>query len=148
DRSSQPCGFCGRPSPMCAFFLKKSHSAGAGMTINMATSRGCPNFTKKFNYSTAEKSSSKNSPCSNVPLRCPECDTTDPVVWRYNLKYHLSRDHPLTPLSRSAHLWEISETENAWMLEIFKKAKEVRPKRTKTVKSRLVISNAHSSRLA
>ncbi|KAJ6451021.1 hypothetical protein C8R45DRAFT_848636 [Mycena sanguinolenta] len=148
DRSSLPCGFCGRPSSMCLFVLKKSHSAGEGMTVNIALSKGCPNFTKKFSYAIAEKSSSPKSPCSNVPLCCPECDSTDPTQWRYNLKYHLMRDHPLTPLERYAHLWEISETENGWMLDIFNKSKEVRTKRTKKTKPALVVSAAHSSRLA
>ncbi|KAF7328292.1 hypothetical protein MSAN_02488500 [Mycena sanguinolenta] len=146
DRSSLPCGFCGRPAPMCLFFLKKTHSAGEGMTVNMALSKGCPNFVKAFKYVTAEKSSSKQSPCSNVPLRCPECDSTEPAQWRYNLKYHLMRDHPLTPLKKYAHLWGISETENDWMLEVSNKSNEVRTTRVKKVKSSLIISAAHSSK--
>ncbi|KAJ6615714.1 hypothetical protein B0H10DRAFT_2039837 [Mycena sp. CBHHK59/15] len=41
------------------------------------------NFVKRFNYNVAATSSTK-SPCSNIPLRCPECDTKAPAVWRYN----------------------------------------------------------------
>ncbi|KAJ7255087.1 hypothetical protein B0H12DRAFT_1233167 [Mycena haematopus] len=85
NRSDQPCGLCGRPSPMCSFVLKKT---GEGFAIDFKKSQGCPNFIKKFNYNVAAKSGNK-SPCSNVPLRCPECDSTQPTVWRYNLKYHL-----------------------------------------------------------
>jgi hypothetical protein len=83
-----------------------------------------------------------------VPLRCLECDSTDPAVWRYNLKYHLMQDHPLTPVTRYTHLWEISKTETGWMLDILNKANEARPKRARQVKTGLVISAAHSSRLA
>ncbi|KAJ7653860.1 hypothetical protein B0H17DRAFT_902369, partial [Mycena rosella] len=149
DRSSQPCGCCGRPHPMCVFFLKKSHSAGGGMTINMAASKGCPNFVKKFNYATAATSKPK-SPCSNVPLRCPECDSTDPTVWRYNLKGHFLSDHPLTPLSKHADLWTISESEMDWMGAVWAKINipEVPKKHAKKAKSTIVVSAAHSSKLA
>ncbi|KAJ7203017.1 hypothetical protein GGX14DRAFT_306760, partial [Mycena pura] len=97
--ASQLCGLCGGPAHLCRFFLKKSHSAGGGMTVNMALSK-CPNLVKKFNYAAAEKSMSQNSPCSNVPLRCLECDSNEPAVWRYNIKYHLQRDHPTTPIAK------------------------------------------------
>ncbi|KAJ7187526.1 hypothetical protein GGX14DRAFT_342959, partial [Mycena pura] len=83
---------CSFLAHLCRFFLKKSHSAGGGLTVNMALSK-CPNLVKKFNYSTAERSTSQNSPCSNVPLRCLECDSNEPAVWRYNLKSHLQCDH-------------------------------------------------------
>lgn len=148
-RLDQPCGFCGRPFPMCLFVLKKSHSAGEGMTVNLAASKGCPNFVKKFNYAVAERSKDAKSPCSNVPLRCPECDSTDPAVWRYNLKYHLMRYHPLVSVQTYAALWQLSESEIRWMRDVWEKSKEVHKKRnTKKNQPTLAISSAHSSRLA
>ncbi|KAJ7767342.1 hypothetical protein B0H16DRAFT_1308743 [Mycena metata] len=148
NRNAQPCGLCGGPSRLCRFFLKKSHSAGGGMTVNMEASKGCSNLVKKFNYSTAAKSSSQNSPCSNVQLRCPECDSSEPTVWRYNLRYHLQNDHPQIPITRHAHLWGLSDNENTWMLALLTKIKEGKEKRTKKVKPALAISTAHSSKLA
>ncbi|KAJ7104685.1 hypothetical protein C8R44DRAFT_746366 [Mycena epipterygia] len=149
DRYDQPCGFCGRPFPMCLFVLKKSHSAREGMTVNLAASKGCPNFVKKFNYAVAERSKDAKSPCSNVPLRCPECSSTDPAIWRYNLKYHLVRYHPLVPVQTHVALWQLSESELRWMRDIWEKSKEVHKKRnTKKIQPTLAISSAHSSRLA
>ncbi|KAJ7070269.1 hypothetical protein B0H15DRAFT_793726, partial [Mycena belliarum] len=146
NRTDQPCGFCGRPFPMCLFNLKKTAD---GVAVNLATSKGCPNFVKKFNYGIAARST-KTAPCSNVPLRCPECDSTDPTVGRYNLKQHLLQYHPLTPPAQYKALWEISDTESAAMLVVWEKMQEpARKKRaTKKAKSTLRISDAHSSRLA
>ncbi|KAJ7198078.1 hypothetical protein GGX14DRAFT_374417, partial [Mycena pura] len=146
NRDEQPCGFCGRPFPMCLFVLKKT---GDGVAVSLTASKGCPNFVKKFSYSIAAKSG-KASPCSNVPLRCPDCDSTDPTVWRYNLRHHLMRYHPLTPLAQYRELWEISDTESAAMLAVWKKIQEPAPKksRRKKAKPTLAISAAHSSRLA
>ncbi|KAJ7024884.1 hypothetical protein C8F04DRAFT_882338, partial [Mycena alexandri] len=90
DRSTQPCGFCGRPFPICHFVLKKT---AEGMTVKLDASKGCRNFVKKFNYSVVAKSTT-NSPCSNVSLPCPECGPKNPSVWCYNLKEHFIRDHP------------------------------------------------------
>ncbi|KAF8187410.1 hypothetical protein K438DRAFT_1677498 [Mycena galopus ATCC 62051] len=145
DRSTQPCGFCCRPFAICHFALKKTAD---GMTVKMDASKGCTNFVKKFNYGVAAKSTT-SSPCSNVPLRCPECDTTDPSIWRYNLKKHLLHDHPHTPISKHAHLWELTESESMAMRAVWEKLQVPRKKKgTKKSKATLKISAAHSSRLA
>ncbi|KAJ7333384.1 hypothetical protein DFH08DRAFT_939956 [Mycena albidolilacea] len=145
DRSTQPCGFFCRPFAICHFALKKTAD---GMTVELDASKGCSNFVKKFNYGVAAKST-KNSPCSNVPLRCPECDRTDPSIWRYNLKEHLARYHPLTPVSRYRELWELTESESTAMRVVWEKLQVPRKKKTaKKPKATLAISAAHSSRLA
>lgn len=45
-----------------------------------------------LNHRTALKSS-KKSPCSNWPLRCPQCvESVD--VWKYSMAEHLRKAHP------------------------------------------------------
>ncbi|KAF8216254.1 hypothetical protein K438DRAFT_1459027, partial [Mycena galopus ATCC 62051] len=122
DWSTQPCGFCGKPFPLCTFSLKKTAD---GLTIKLDGSKGCSNFVKKFNYGVAAKLT-KGSPCSNVPLRCPECDTKDPSIWRYNLKEHLIRFHSLTSVSRYQDLWELTESESTAMRAVWQKLKTPR----------------------
>ncbi|KAJ6604069.1 hypothetical protein B0H10DRAFT_1821589 [Mycena sp. CBHHK59/15] len=144
--SNQPCGFCCRPFPMCHFVLKRT---AEGLAVNVAASHGCMNFVKRFNYNVAA-TSSVNSPCSNVPMCCPECDTTAPAVWRYNLKYHLGHSHPRIPVAKHKDLWELSESEKVAMQNIWKKLKEPSKKATRKKKPQttLKISAAHSSRRA
>jgi hypothetical protein len=69
DRSSQPCGFCGQPFPMCQFVLKKTAD---GLTIRLEASKGCSNFVKKFHYGVAAKST-KHCPCiASLPRMRPD----------------------------------------------------------------------------
>ncbi|KAJ7749861.1 hypothetical protein B0H14DRAFT_3603375 [Mycena olivaceomarginata] len=141
-RSTQPCGLCCRPWPMCQFFLKKSRSAGRPLTLDMDRSRGCPNLVH-FSYSTAEISKD-SSPCSNAPIKCSHCNPKDPAVWRYFFKEHLIEHHPGVSLMQYSHIWQLSAEEEAAMRKIW----DTRGKRKKPrkVKSSLIISEAHSSR--
>ncbi|KAJ7822071.1 hypothetical protein B0H14DRAFT_3732640 [Mycena olivaceomarginata] len=109
DSSTQPCGLCLRPWPMCQFFLKKSSSAANTLTLNMAISRGCPNLVY-FSYGTT-LISKDSSPSSNVPLKCPLCGPKEPAIWRYFFKQHLIQHHPDVGLVKYSHLWELSEAE-------------------------------------
>lgn len=151
-RTDRPCpGGCqssvsSRGGLLCHFVLKKT---GDGVSFNLNASHGCPNFVKRFNYGSAEKSS-KKSPCSNVPLRCPECDSKAPAVWRYNLKYHLMRTHPGVSVGRYKHLWELDCSEVDSMRTVWQKTKDQpnKKKTAKKVRPTLKISAAHSSSLA
>jgi hypothetical protein len=150
DRSSEPCGLCLRPSPMCQFYLKKGKSAKGRLKINYAASKGCPNLIT-FSYNVAAESS-KSSPCSNVPLRCPLCSSGDPAVWRYNMKYHFQLAHPSASLPTYQELWSLTNFEKSQMAAIWKDRHKVTVKRRKTkgkhLPASLEISKAHSSRLA
>ncbi|KAJ6576738.1 hypothetical protein B0H10DRAFT_1927230 [Mycena sp. CBHHK59/15] len=145
-RDDQPCGLCCRAFPMCHFVLKKT---GDRVSVNLNASHSCPNFVKRFNYGSAEKSS-KKLPCSNVPLRCPECDSKAPAVWCYNLKYHLMRTHPGVSSGRYKHLWELDRSEVDSMCTVWQKTKDQpnKKKTAKKVRPTLKISTAHSSSLA
>ncbi|KAJ7808367.1 hypothetical protein B0H14DRAFT_2252347, partial [Mycena olivaceomarginata] len=144
DLSTQPCGLCLRPWPMCQFFLKKSSSAANTLTLNMAISRGCSNLVY-FSYGTALVSKD-SSPSSNVPLKCPLCGPKEPAIWRYCFKEHLIQLHPDVGLVKYSHLWELSEAEKTAMKDVWD-TREKR-KKPKKIKRTLVISQAHSSRLA
>jgi hypothetical protein len=148
DRSSEPCGLCLQPSPMCQFYLKKGKGAKGTLKINHAASKGCPNLIK-FSYGTASRSS-KSSPCSNVPIRCPLCSSSDPAVWKYNMKFHFKLTHPSAPLSKYDHLWLLSSFEKSQLAGFWKDRYKVTVKRPnkKNKVSPLQISEAHSSRLA
>ncbi|KAJ7208377.1 hypothetical protein GGX14DRAFT_300272, partial [Mycena pura] len=69
--AEQPCGLCGRPSPMCYFVLRRT-AGSSSLSVDLKASRGCPHL-KKFSL-TAAGQSTATSPCSNTLLRCPECD--------------------------------------------------------------------------
>ncbi|KAJ6449136.1 hypothetical protein C8R45DRAFT_849912, partial [Mycena sanguinolenta] len=142
DHSTEPCGLCGRPAPMCTIILKKSSSAAGALTIDMRASRGCPNLIKRFSIGAAAKSI-PTSPCSNVPMKCPACSKRDPAVWRYNMKEHLARRHPDVLLQKHTHLWELSSSEQAGMKLLWKKRKD--KKTVRKPKHTLTISEAHSS---
>ncbi|KAJ7679687.1 hypothetical protein B0H17DRAFT_879588, partial [Mycena rosella] len=117
DRSTQPCGLCLRPWPMCQIFLKKSGSAANTLTLDMAKSRGCPNLVY-FSYGTA-LISKESSPCSNVPLRCTHCDAKDPTVWRYNFKEHLMQRHPDASLVKYSDIWTLTAAKIAGILVVW-----------------------------
>ncbi|KAJ7735833.1 hypothetical protein DFH07DRAFT_680753, partial [Mycena maculata] len=130
DRSMEPCGLCGRASPLCQIFLKKSSSGSGALTIDMKASR-CPNLTKRFSIGAATKSID-SSPCSNAPLKCPTCSKKDPAVWRYNMKEHLTRHHPEVSLPKHGHLWKLSASEIAGMKGVWRKRKERKTRKHKS----------------
>lgn len=147
DRTTEPCGLCLRPWPMCLFFLKRGKGSKRSLKLDLERSTGCTNMIK-FAYGVAAKSTS-SSPCSNVPMICPLCSKDDPAVWRYNMMYHFKRQHPRAVLSDYEYLWEVSKFEKLEMQRIWRERHKVPVKRTnKKALPPLVLSQAHSSRLA
>ncbi|KAF8054223.1 hypothetical protein FPV67DRAFT_1763516 [Lyophyllum atratum] len=146
DRSTEPCGLCLRPAPLCVFYLKKGRGAGASEQVDLAKST-CPNKVS-FSYAVAAESA-PTSPCSNVPLRCPVCPATATAVWRYNLLHHMRNKHPTVSLRPYESMYMISNSEKVQLKQIWlnrKKSKVSRKRKGKQVE--LAISEAHSSRLA
>lgn len=120
------------------------------MRIDKDRSRNCPMKTN-LKYSVAV-ASTPSSPCSNIPICCLLCnDPHEPAVWRYNMKYHISRVHPNIKgpqLQKYAHLWELSDSEITKMREKWADRQRVVVKRTKKSKlPPLVISEAHRSQI-
>ncbi|KAF8057382.1 hypothetical protein FPV67DRAFT_1723969 [Lyophyllum atratum] len=92
DRTTEPCGFCLRPSALCRFFLTKGKGAHGSIKIDKTRSQSCPNM---LNFTYAIVSESKpSSPCFNVSISCPLCPKTSPAVWQYNWKHHFASAHP------------------------------------------------------
>lgn len=145
-QSSQPCGLCLRPSPICVFHLKKGKGSKANPKIDNESS-ACANLIA-FKYGTASSSGPSN-PCTNVPISCPFCSSTASAVWKYNMKEHLKAKHPNITLSAHTLIWKICETEREEMKRIWSDRKTIKTKRmSKKRKIPLEISEAHSSRLA
>ncbi len=150
--STEPCGLCLSPSPLCQFYLTKGKGAQGQMKIDYGSSRGCPNLAVTFKYAVAA-ASSKSSPCSNVPIRCPLCPSNSPAIWKYTAKYHFMNRHPAAELGRWEHLWSVSDAEHAAMDVVWKDCKKVKQtrgisKHKKNDLGPLVISETHSTRLS
>lgn len=79
-----PCGFCGQTMRNGSCALSKPLSG-------TATSK-CPQ-AYGFRISSASQIS-ETKPCTNVPLRCLLCPTTDTYHWKYNMRQHLDDRHP------------------------------------------------------
>jgi hypothetical protein len=142
----EACGLCLRPSPMCKLVLKKSRGAEASLSLDLKKST-CANLMR-FQYSSAEQSS-KSSPCSNVPIICPLCPTQNPAVWTYNLHTHFRVRHKIVnPLQYPAKVLP-SESERDAMKKIWDARFDTRkPRNLKNKAVPMIISEAHSSRLA
>ncbi|KAJ6510868.1 hypothetical protein C8R45DRAFT_814420, partial [Mycena sanguinolenta] len=138
------CGLCGRPAPMCIFYLIKGRSSGAGHAIDWERST-CQKEIH-FQYAIAAKSNIEGkSPCSNVPVICPICGPKKPAPWKYNLEAHFRNFHHLNdPATFPIEVTISSEEEAA--LELIWNNRLKPPKKTRRRKRQpLQISNAHST---
>lgn len=145
SRTQEMCGLCLRPSPICMIYLKKGRGVSASPSIDKSRTT-CQNLLT-FNYASAARSKD-TSPCSNVPITCPLCSIDSPAVWKYNLNLHFREKHKLTPqhFPFDAHL-STSEKEGMrkkWEGRFLVK----KPRRGMQPKAAMIISDAHSSRLA
>lgn len=150
DRNEEICGTCLRPSApgVCEYYLKKGKGAKASFSVDLARTTCVNKFT--FSYRTASQSSS-SSPSSNVPLACKICGPGSPAVWRYSMKAHFERHHPLSVASPTySAKWTLSDFEVEKIEELWSSMGTKRAKKKGKGKANvpLVISEAHSSRLA
>ena len=135
-----------RPSPLCAFYLRKGRGATSAHQIDFRTSR-CPNLINKFLYAAASTEST-HSPCTNVPVVCPLCPSTSSAVWKYNMKTHLMKTHPSIRSSDVLTAYAISDSEKVALRLWWDKRHKVPRQRRKgnVTQIPLTISEAHSSR--
>ncbi|KAI0283829.1 hypothetical protein BC826DRAFT_891645, partial [Russula brevipes] len=144
DRSSEPCGLCLRPAPLCKINLKKTKGHAGNLAIDMKTS-SCPNLVK-LSIMIASKCSDA-SPCTNHPMRCPYCPKSSPAVWSYTFRQHMLRVHPAVPLEKHRSIWSISKFEKERMKQVWEHRLK-RPKvHRRAQRAPLVISETHRTRL-
>lgn len=146
DHSSELCGLCLQPLPLCQIYLTKTKGSKRGIKVNQELLKECLMKTN-FLYHVAAKST-PSSLCSNVPIVCPLCPQTDPAVWMYSLKLHFQDKHKSVSFPNYAHFWHITEFEKSEMKKIWKKWAVVSTKCVKKGKfPPLVISKSHCTKI-
>ncbi|KAF7369372.1 hypothetical protein MVEN_00265800 [Mycena venus] len=143
NRQHEHCGLCMRPTPMCVFYLKKSNGKP-----QIDWDKSTCLLKVSIRYAVAAESSSA-SPCSNVSVICTLCGPKRSAVWKYNLEAHFRNVHQLhNPQSWPMSIG-ITDDEKTALKKIWDSRQEYpRPRNMKKKKNPLVISEAHSSRLA
>ncbi|KAJ7888889.1 hypothetical protein B0H14DRAFT_2336990, partial [Mycena olivaceomarginata] len=145
NRQHEHFGLCMRPTPMCVFYLKKRNGKPQ---IDWDKST-C--LLKVFiRYAVAAELTSA-SPCSNVPVICTLCRPKRPAEWKYNLEAYFRNIHQLQNLQSWPMSVGITDDEKMGLKNIWGSRQNYpRPRNLKKKKKKnpLVISEAHSSRLA
>lgn len=131
-----PCGFC--LNSQCEIHLTRH---GQSLTIDMQKSH-CPNL-RKVRLKIAE-SFTDRQPCTNHPLKCPLCTL---IIWKYNLKAHITGAHPNANVSLYESLYQLHGSELTLMKGVFL-ARTRSTKNNRTKAKALAISAGHSSRMA
>ncbi|KAJ7800018.1 hypothetical protein B0H13DRAFT_1673161, partial [Mycena leptocephala] len=145
NRAHEHCGLCGRPAPMCVFYLMKARGSAGGYTIDWE--RSICQRKVHFQYAIAAKSNvDGNSPCSNVPVICPTCGPKKPAPWKYNLEAHFRNLHKLGDPAIFPLNVRISQEEESALKLIWKNRTQPRKKkRRRKGDTKLSISWAHST---
>ncbi|KAJ7934543.1 hypothetical protein B0H13DRAFT_1591568 [Mycena leptocephala] len=137
NRQHELCGLCLRPSPMCAFYLKKPNGKP-----QIDWEKSMCLYKISFRYAIAATSTS-TSPCSNVPVICPLCGPKRAAVWKYSLDAHFRTVHRLADAQIV-----ITDDEKERLKQIWgSRQKYPKPRNFKNKRNPLQISEAHSSRL-
>ncbi|KAF7344645.1 hypothetical protein MVEN_01624700 [Mycena venus] len=143
NRQHELCGLCMRPTPMCVFYLRRTNGKP-----QIDWDKSTCQLKVSIRYAVAAESTSA-SPCSNVPVICTLCGPKRPAVWKYNLEAHFRNVHQLhNPQSWPMNVG-ITDDEKTGLKRIWDSRQNYpRPRNLKKKKNPLVISEAHSSRLA
>ena len=144
DRSSEPCGLCLRPAPLCKIMFKMTKGRVGHLAIDMKSSL-CPNLIK-FSITNAA-ACSESSPCTNHPMKCPYCPKSSPAVWSYNFRHHLLRVHPSIHLGSHKSVWTPSKLEKDGMKRVWQHRHKQPKPHPRAQRPSLVISETHRTRL-
>ncbi|KAJ7605351.1 hypothetical protein DFH06DRAFT_1020288, partial [Mycena polygramma] len=140
DRSASPCGFCLSTQSFCSIVLVKNKGGDGAIRIDMSKSR-CPNLAS-LGLAAAVKSSER-TPCTNAPILCPVLPCAD-IVWKYNLKSHISSVHPTANLSRYKHHFDLADGEKVGLKTI----STAKKRRSSRKRLNFRISDEHSTEAA
>ncbi|KZW01714.1 hypothetical protein EXIGLDRAFT_760618 [Exidia glandulosa HHB12029] len=142
------CGFCLWPNEACKFFLKNVDSTAKSPQIVFKDSV-CPKLPTRLSYAAAARSS-KSAPSTNIPVQCPLCPKRSPAVWKYSLREHISLTHVDANENDFKALWDIASSERTALRAYYKRVTSTirRPRTTAPASSAIIISEAHTSRLA
>ena len=66
---------------------------------------------RQFSLKTAKKCTA-TMPCTNVPVKCPECNYWD---WSYNMEAHCQEKHNCSPSTALSSEWAPRIHEKAWL---------------------------------
>lgn len=138
--AENPCGFCLGTDSSCSVRLVKRGKV-FHVDSNNSNSK-CP-LRCKIKMKSAS-TSTKSSPCSNVPVDCPLCDKHANAIWKYNLRAHLIKVHGTTNVNLYQKLFDIGEDERVLMKGVFRTQPRTRKKKQKRI---FQVSEAHSTRL-
>ena len=144
DSSSEPCGLCLRPAPLCKIVLKTARGRTGNIAIDMNSS-SCPNLIKLSIANAA--ACSETSPCTNHPMKCPYCSISNPAVWSYTFRHHLLRFHPSIRLSDHKSVWTPSKLEKDGMKRIWQHRHKQPKSHLRAQRPSLVISETHRAHL-
>ena len=118
DKTLQLCGLCFRPFPTCVIYLRKGKGAGSSIQVDLKKSQ-CPNL-QKFSYQHAATGTPR-SPCTNVPVKCLLCPSATGAVWKYNIKAHFAKMHPLADFTQYSFPFNILNAKIKTMRLVWKK---------------------------
>lgn len=154
-RSDQPCAFCLKTDKsLCRLHFVTGKKRSATKLAQLDVNRSTCTLLVPFKIGNLSKSSNAN-PTTNHPIACPLTTQCAEVVWRYNLKQHLSSAHQLDSISLENYreLWDIGRQEKHRMKNLWDSIRLMKGRRN-TVPSGLrrhghiKISSGHSTRSA
>jgi len=108
-----PCGFCGGESIQHCSDPTQANGCQIWLSPTAQPLMNCKLVGTNIKYSIkAAAKSSKPSPCTNRPMKCPSCPSkrgaSAVVHWKLNMKRHFERVHPGAAIP--AELRELLET--------------------------------------
>jgi hypothetical protein len=139
DDTMNPCGFCLDTNSLCKIYLKRNGAIDVEKSY-------CP-YVRNIRINQA-KAFSITQPCTNHPLSCELCPENSVAIWKYNFAAHLRTTHGTAEPQNYTDVWGLHPNEKTLMLGVFDNRKRQRKSAQSSKKSQLLISDAHSSRLA
>jgi hypothetical protein len=143
-----PCGFCGGSGDSCVVYIAKGKGSKGAYYVDVAKSRCKNGNVVKLSIGSGEKST-KNSPCTNIPMACPLCPSIAPAIWKYNLLGHVLEVHPTADANSDTYksLYAVGPFEVSALKVLYLKKPRYTARKFRNL-GNLNISDSHSTHLA